>query len=386
MTTLRGRYRGFVCDLDGVVYRGPDPVAHAVESLSRPGTHVVYATNNASRPPEQVADHLVRLGLDVGPEQVVTSSQAGARRIASRVAAGSRVLAVGGMGVARALAEAGLEPVTPAQLRDAAGDVAASGPAVAAVLQGYGAGVTADDLAWASYLVADGAWWVATNTDATLPTDRGVAPGNGMLVAAVQRATGVTPATAGKPQGDLYELACDRLGTRQVLGVGDRLDTDILGAMAAGLDSLWVLTGVDDLAALATAQGRPRPTFVAADLRALDHVVPVVSRQGDVWECGGWRVQRDDRGSVHPQVLVVHQDGSESQPDASGDRVPRGLAVLNAGLHLLLASIDQREDGDDLGGPDVGNRGPGAASVEVLVDLARSIEEQAGLREEHRED
>ena len=376
MTTLRQRYRGFVCDLDGVVYRGPDPVPHAVEALARPDTAVVYATNNASRPPEQVADHLVRLGLDVSPGHVVTSSQAGARRVAARVAPGSRVLAVGGPGVARALVEVGLEPVTPGQLRDARGE-RASRPEVAAVLQGYGAEVTADDLAWASYLVADGAWWVATNTDATLPTDRGVAPGNGMLVAAVQRASGVTPATAGKPEGDLYDLACDRLGTRQVLGVGDRLDTDILGAMAAGLDSLWVLSGVDDLAALARAQRRPRPTFVAADLRILDHPVPVVSRRGDVWECSGWTVRRDDGGEGRPRVEVGRQDGPAGEErDIAGDGQSRSVAVLNAGLQMLLAALDESAEGGDASD----------RAIEVLVDLASSVEHQAGLHAPHPED
>ncbi len=371
MTTLRQRYRGFVCDLDGVVYRGPEPVPHAVEALTGSSSAVVYATNNASRPPEQVADHLVRLGLDVSPARVVTSSQAGARRIAARVTPGAVVLAVGGPGVAVALTEVGLRPVTPQQLRDAR--ARAGAPEVAAVLQGYGSDVTADDLAWASYLVADGAWWVATNTDATLPTDRGVAPGNGMLVAAVQRASGVTPEAAGKPEGDLYDLACDRLGTRVVLGVGDRLDTDILGAMAAGLDSLWVLSGVDDLAALARAQGRPRPTFVAADLRVLDHPVPVVSRRGEVWECSGWSVRRDDGGAGRPRVEVLHDGRDGGELDAAGDSQTRSVGVLNAGLQLLLAALDEGADARD-------------GAVNELIALASSIEHQAGLQAPHPED
>ncbi|MEO3938687.1 HAD-IIA family hydrolase [Dermatophilaceae bacterium Soc4.6] len=368
MSTLRQRYDGFVCDLDGVVYRGPAPVAHAVEALGRPDTAVVYATNNASRPPELVAEHLVRLGLEVAPAQVVTSSQAGARRLLAVVPGGSAVLAVGGVGVSQALREAGLEPVSPRQVRERDQADSPAAPPVA-VLQGYGADVTADDLAQASYLVAGGVPWVATNTDATLPTDRGVAPGNGMLVAAVQRASGVTPSVAGKPQGDLYDLACDRLGTRVVLGVGDRLDTDILGAMAAGIDSLWVLTGVDDLEALVTADGRPRPTYVAADLRALDLEVPVVSREGQVWECAGWSVEGlHDREGL-PRVRVGHRSGTTSAPaGVREDDVAGSLAVLNAGLHLLQAAIDDLVDGplDD-------------HTTQRLVALARSVAAQAGL-------
>ena len=167
---------------------------HAVEALAQPGTRVVYATNNASRPPQVVADHLVRLGLPAAPEQVVTSSQAGAQRILSRCERGALVLAVGGPGVTRRSRRSAScrsrrvrcgrpGPTTRRRCRWSRRCCRATGPYV-----------TADDLAQASYAVAGGALWVATNTDATLPTDRGVAPGNGVLVAAVRRASGVDPA------------------------------------------------------------------------------------------------------------------------------------------------------------------------------------------------
>ena len=140
------------------------------------------------------------------------------------------------------------------------------------MLQGYGPGVTATDLAEAAYAVEGGATWVATNTDGTLPTDRGVAPGNGSLVAAVERAVGSPPdLVAGKPQPPLYLMSAQRLGVEasRVLAVGDRLDTDIEGAVAAGMDSLLVLTGVDDLRACLDAPASRRPTWVAPDLRSL---------------------------------------------------------------------------------------------------------------------
>ena len=194
---------------------------------------------------------------------MATSSQAGAWLLADRLAAGSPVLAVGGAGVSVALAEAGLRPVLPAD--------AACTP-VDAVLQGYGPAVTATDLAEAAYAVEGGATWVATNTDGTLPTDRGVAPGNGSLVAAVERAVGHPPhLVAGKPAPPLYLLCAGRLDlpVDRVLAVGDRLDTDIEGAVAAGMDSLLVLTGVDDLRACLEAPPQRRPTWVAPDLRAL---------------------------------------------------------------------------------------------------------------------
>ena len=260
---LVARYAAVVCDLDGVVYRGPTAVPHAVEVLGGLDVPVLYATNNASRSPADVATHLRDLGLACTPDAVATSSQAGAWLLADRLAAGSPVLAVGGAGVSAALAEAGLRPVLPAD---------ATHTPVAAVLQGYGPAVTATDLAEAAYAVEGGATWVATNTDGTLPTDRGVAPGNGSLVAAVERAVGHPPhLVAGKPAPPLYQLCAGRLElpVDRVLAVGDRLDTDIEGAVAAGMDSLLVLTGVDDLRACLEAPPQRRPTWVAPDLRAL---------------------------------------------------------------------------------------------------------------------
>ncbi len=130
--TLVGRYDAVVCDLDGVVYRGPTAVPHAVEVLGALEVPVIYATNNASRSPDDVAAHLRELGLRCSADAVATSSQAGAWLLGERLPAGAAVLAVGGAGVAQALAEAGLRAVLPAE--------AADGAVVQAVLQGYGPG------------------------------------------------------------------------------------------------------------------------------------------------------------------------------------------------------------------------------------------------------
>lgn len=254
-----------VCDLDGVVYRGPAAVPHAVEVLRVISVPVIYATNNASRTPGEVAAHLCRLGLDVAPEQVVTSAQAGAASLAARHP-GARVLAVGGDGVRLALEESGLVPV-------------ASADRVEAVLQGYGPAVCAADLAEAAYAVAAGAWWVATNTDATIPTERGTAPGNGALVDAVERTVGRSPdRVVGKPHRDIYLLAMERLGlpAQRILAVGDRLDTDIEGATTAGLPSALVLTGVDSRDRAEEAPRCRRPSVVIDDLRGLRGVVPML--------------------------------------------------------------------------------------------------------------
>jgi glycerol 3-phosphatase-2 len=292
--TLVERYDAVVCDLDGVVYRGPAPVAHAPEVLRHLPRPLIYATNNASRPPKEVADHLTAMGLPATADDVVTSSMAGADYLAHRLPPGSDVLAVGGPGVGEALRQVGLSPVEHDADR------------VAAVLQGYGPQVSATDLAEAAYAVERGAVWVATNPDQTLPTDRGIAPGNGALVAAVARATGTQPHVVGKPHPPLYLLCASRLDVQpaNTLAVGDRLDTDIAGAVAAGMESLLVLTGVDGLLAAALAEPGERPTWVATDLRALHWPLERPHREGDWWVCGSdARAIRDGRWEARVGLL-----------------------------------------------------------------------------------
>lgn len=313
------RYDAVVCDLDGVVYRGRAALPHASEVLGDLSRPVVYATNNASRPAAEVAAHLRDLGLPVAAGDVVTSSMAGADHLAKLLPAGADVLAVGGTGVSDALRRVGLSPVE----RDTDG--------VAAVLQGYGAQVTAADLAEAAYAVERGAMWVATNSDETLPTDRGIAPGNGALVAAVSHATGTGPQVVGKPNPPLYLLCAARLGVAptRTLAVGDRLDTDIAGAVAARMESLLVLTGVDGLLEAALAQPSERPTWVSTDLRALVWPLERPYREGDWWVCGSdarairngrWESQGDRRqGGLEDAGDDARDDACDDARDDTGD-------------------------------------------------------------------
>lgn len=265
---LAAGYAGIVCDLDGVVYRGPVAVPHAVPALEAArgsGLRIAYATNNAARSPAQVADHLRELGLTLDTSAVVTSSQAGARHLSDRLDAGAPVLAVGGEGVGLALEEAGLTLVRTAALEE---DPTLE---VAAVLQGLGHDVRWRDLAQAAYAVQRGALWVVTNADTTVPTDRGTGPGNGALVGVVRHAVDVDPVVVGKPWPPLYELSARVLDTQvsRTLAIGDRLDTDLEGAVNTGMDGLFVLTGVSRLRDVSLADGRVRPTHLAVDLRAL---------------------------------------------------------------------------------------------------------------------
>jgi glycerol 3-phosphatase-2 len=275
-------------DLDGTVYVGPDAVPGApgaVEALRRGGVRPAFVTNNASRTPEAVAAHLTSLGIACTADEVVTSAQAGASLVAGRVPPGSPVLVIGGVGVREALREVGLEPV----------DRADAGPV--AVLQGWTPELSWGQLAEGAYALATGLPWVATNTDLTIPTGRGIAPGNGSFVKLLAGATGRQPdAVAGKPQPPLLEQAVARMSAVHPLVIGDRLDTDIEGAAAVGLPSLLVLSGVTDVKALLAATGVHRPTYLASDISGLLRPHPPLVQVEDGWRCGSWTLTSRPEG------------------------------------------------------------------------------------------
>jgi HAD superfamily hydrolase (TIGR01450 family) len=266
-----------LADLDGVVYAGPGPLPHAVESLTRAaseGRRLGYITNNASRTDATVAAHLAELGLPTLPEEVVTSPQATMRLLAQRIAPGSTVLVVGGEGLVVEVEKAGFVVTRSAD----------DGPA--AVVQGFAPDVTWTQLAEAAFALqepeeAGGIPWIATNTDWTIPQARGIAPGNGTLVSAVHTAVGRLATVAGKPEAPIFHEAIARFGASSPLFIGDRLDTDILGANRAGVPSVLVLTGIDRPKHVLAAPPDSRPTYLVSDLRELFEPYPVARVKGD---------------------------------------------------------------------------------------------------------
>lgn len=295
-------------DLDGVVYIGDDAVPAAVDALAEArlrGMRLAFVTNNAGRAPEVVAAHLCELGVPASAQEVVTSAQAGAALLADVLPAGSTVLAVGGPGVALALQRVGLVPLPSEALP---GEV--SGPRPLGVLQGFGRDVGWRDLAAAALAVQQGARWIVTNPDRSLPVPGGRAPGNGALAAAVEAAVGHGPAdVAGKPYPALMRASLERTAAQRPLVVGDRLDTDIAGAAAVDVPSLLVMTGVSDAHAVLAALPGQRPDYLGADLRALvrpglptagadvrrEHDVPPVEGAARLeagwWVCDGGRAR-----------------------------------------------------------------------------------------------
>ncbi|MFI6286155.1 HAD hydrolase-like protein [Streptomyces sp. NPDC051018] len=323
-TALSEAYDTALLDLDGVVYAGGEAIAHAVDSLLAArdgGMRLAYVTNNALRPPDAVAAHITELGVPTDASEVINSAQAVARLISEQVPAGSRVLVIGGEGLRVALRERGLEPVESAD----------DDPV--AVAQGYGG----PGLAWgrfgeACYAIARGVPWFASNTDLTIPSGRGIVPGNGAAVEVVRIATGAEPQVAGKPLPPMHRETILRTGARSPLVVGDRLDTDIEGAFNGGVDSLLVLTGVTDAARLLAAPPEHRPTYADADLRGLLTAQPEVSEVAGGFVCGGWTA------SVRDDELVVEAPGRSG--DRSDDRGGSGGGSGGAmdGLRALCAA------------------------------------------------
>ncbi|MGW1014117.1 HAD hydrolase-like protein [Streptomyces termitum] len=317
-------YDTALLDLDGVVYyAGGGAVPHAVEALGAArdgGMRLAYVTNNALRTPDAVAAHLTELGVPAAPEDVVTSAQAVSRLVAEDVPEGSRVLVVGGEGLRVALRERGLVPV------DSADDEPA------AVVQGYGG----PEMGWgrfaeAAYAVGRGVPWYASNTDLTIPGTRGIGPGNGAAVEVVRIATGgrSEPKVAGKPQPPMHRETVLRTGAVRPLVVGDRLDTDIEGAFNGGVDSLLVLTGVTDAAALLAAVPAHRPTYVAADLRGLLTAHPEVAAEPDGgFRCGAWRASAAGDALVLEAVEGGPDGGSGGGPDTGESGAFDGLRAL----------------------------------------------------------
>ncbi|GAA2588348.1 HAD-IIA family hydrolase [Microbacterium binotii] len=277
-----------LADLDGVVYAGAGALPYAVEALNAVAAtrRLGFITNNASRTDANVAAHLTELGLTVTADDVVTSPQAAVRLLRTRVPAGATILVVGGEGLVVELEKAGFV-VT----RSAEDDPAA-------VVQGFAPHVGWTDLAEAAFALKTpedegGIPWIATNTDWTIPQARGIAPGNGTLVSAVHTAIGRLAVVAGKPETPIFEEALARFDARRALFIGDRLDTDIAGAQAAGIPSALVLTGIDRPKHVLAAPPTSRPDFILGDLRELHEPYPQTKVKGDVTIVGDARVAVD---------------------------------------------------------------------------------------------
>lgn len=308
---LAKAYDTALLDLDGVVYIGQDGVPGVIPALNlahvKFGMTLTCVTNNASRSPQRVADHLMQLGLKVSAADVVTSAQAGAGELAKLIPQGSRVFVLGSQDLAREVELVGLLASNDDSL------------AYDALIQGYWPDMPWRILDFAAEILRSGVPWVVTNMDMTIPTPMGIAPGNGSVVQALGQSVNREPTVvAGKPQTPLMQQSIDRTAAKRPLVVGDRLDTDIHGANNVGVDSLLVLSGVTTLAEILQAPVELRPTYIAWD--ACDILKPQTGASflGKVASCGGWRVISGDlvgQGEAldgFKAIAVAHWNGQIS--------------------------------------------------------------------------
>lgn len=321
MKSIAREYDCLLIDLDGTVFRGAEPTDGAVQSLDEVSSRKLYVTNNASRSADQVASHLRELGFTATGDDVVTSAQSAARLLAGQLPPGSRVLIVGTDALANEIAAVGLRPVRRYDDNPVA------------VVQGLSTTIGWPDLAEAALAIRSGALWVAANVDPTLPTERGLLPGNGSFVAALRAATGAEPRVAGKPAPRLLQDAVARGDFRAPLVIGDRLDTDIEGANAAELPSLMVLTGVNTARDAVYAQPARRPTYIGHDLRSLHHDAEVLA----VGPQPGWHVEVGDR------AVTVRADGGDGGDGLSVVRAVAG-AVWDLGFDDRPPRIEAADD------------------------------------------
>ncbi len=254
-------WRNFIIDMDGVLWRGETalPGIRAFFVVLRESERrIVLATNNSSRTVPQYVAKLDRMGIQVAAEEILTSAQATASYLASTAPKGSHVSVIGGEGLHASLREHGF------QITD-------KNPAYVAV--GFDFELNWTKLNDAVINIRAGAVFVGTNADTTYPTEKGIGIGNGAILAALQTATDVAPIIIGKPEPPLYEQALQRLraSASETLMIGDRLETDILGARSAGIASLLLLTGVTTREAL--SQSDLQPDIVLAGLPNLTHAM-----------------------------------------------------------------------------------------------------------------
>jgi glycerol 3-phosphatase-2 len=315
-------------DLDGTVYRGGEAVPGvpaALDAVRAEGVAVRFVTNNASRSPGAVAAHLAGLGITADPGEVSTSAQAGALVLADRLDPGAEVLVVGSPALADEVRAVGLVPTDHA------------GPRTAAVVQGLAQDMAYPLLAEATIAVRAGALWVACNVDKTIPTERGLLPGNGALVAAVREATDSEPVVAGKPAAPLMEASIAASGAKAPLVVGDRLDTDIEGAAAVGIPSLFVLSGVDTPASLLAAEPHRRPTHVAEDVAGVFRPeAELAVGPKTAWSVDGGVVRGDgDPLDLLRALCAVAWSTGLPRLRADGDAADRALTALGLSISAI---------------------------------------------------
>ena len=396
---LAEEYDCALLDLDGTAWSGDETIEHAAASVieaREAGMASAFVTNNAMRTPQQVTDKLNSMDFAATPDMVMTSAMDIAAIMAEELEEGSKVFVIGGAGLRLALEERGFVLV------DSADDEPA------AVVQGLDKKVDWALLSEGAFAIERGAAFYASNLDATLPIERGQALGNGSLVRAIQHATRKRPIAGGKPEPGIYRRASELVGAQNPIAVGDRLETDIMGAVAAGVPALHVLTGVHQARDVIRAPRGQRPSYLAIDMRGLleAHPAPKHHRDG-TWTCGVSQVAKATRSGVlmlddveltEPVTISVdsyralaaaaweYADGAGSPvtcPDITvvDNEDPAGIVTQPEPVAALDEDdfYDVAADADKLPEPGASTPAflPGEEELEELLERTADLDEQA---------
>ncbi len=262
--------RALIIDMDGVLWHGTQPIPGLTEffqTLDDLQIHFILATNNASLTPDQYVTKLAQMGVTVTQQQILTSGTATALYLSKQVnPTETRVFVIGVDGATQPLIDHGF---TLTGLYEVNNDSDAVKKGADIVVCGKDETLTWDKLATATLNIRAGAKFIGTNADTTLPTEHGITHGNGAILAALEVATGVTPTIIGKPEPIIYQQALALLGVEpdKTVAIGDRLETDILGAVRTGIRSIMVLTGISTEADL--KESAYQPTWVMPDISAI---------------------------------------------------------------------------------------------------------------------
>jgi 4-nitrophenyl phosphatase len=269
MDPLPARVRLVIFDLDGVVYRGAEPIAGAADLvawLHERGVAVRFATNNSMVAREGYVERLAAMGIGTSVDEIVTSTSATVEHLRRHAPDVRSVLAIGADGMRDELLAAGFEVQMAHSVRPSSPGAPLDRPYDAVVV---GLDPTCDyaRIAVAMSAVAAGARLVATNADARYPTPAGFLPGAGAIVAALATATGVSPEVIGKPEPAMFRAILEASGVPadETVVVGDNPASDVIGARRAGCAAILVLTGVADAASAAALDAEATPHAVAAD-------------------------------------------------------------------------------------------------------------------------
>ncbi len=258
MTALKA----LLLDMDGVLWRGTQPIGSVTENLATiaaKGLKAAFVTNNSTLTVEQYQEKFRKFGAKVEAKQIYTSANSAAHYLHMQYPQGGSVYVIGETGIQQALETRGFTLADTDCI---------------AVVAGLDRQLTYDKLRTATQLIAMGAAFIGTNPDRTLPSPDGPVPGAGSILAALQAASGVQPTIIGKPGAAGFMAAMDAMGVtpQETLMIGDRVDTDVAGAQAAGCRAGLVLSGITTEAEARAWQ--PAPDYVAADLATLLATLP----------------------------------------------------------------------------------------------------------------